>query len=165
MAGCRVSGDRKPVDQVGELCVKQQGRFGRVKESTIPVRIIDVSISGASVRAAADAELSPKQLAVFSVGGDAGQRAHRLDAARRGRRAASAASQFLDPRPAFLPTLYRWLGRESEVRPGTEARPTTGSVVIGAGFPTDPVADARKLTELSVEVLTTWQSATDRAGV
>jgi PilZ domain len=109
-------GDRKPVDQEGELLVKRQGRLGRVKEISIPVQILDVSISGASVRAAADAELVPKQLAVFSVDGAAGnvrlvwirpdEDGHRM-----------CGLQFLDPRPAFLPTLYRWLGRESEVRP------------------------------------------------
>ena len=107
-------GDRKPVDQTGELVVRQQGRFGRVKEITIPVRITEVSISGASVRAAGDAELSPKQLARFSVGGQAGNiRIVWLRPADGDELVAGI--QFLDPRPAFLPTLYRWLGRETGV--------------------------------------------------
>ena len=105
-------GDRKPVDQVGELFVKQQGRFGRVKESTIPVRIIEVSISGASVRAAGDAEISPKQLARFTVGRDSGSvRIVWLRPDDAGELVAGI--QFLDARPAFLPTLYRWMGRET----------------------------------------------------
>jgi hypothetical protein len=68
------------------------------------------------VRAAADAELVPKQLAVFSVGGTAGNvRLVWIRPDADGSRICGV--QFLDPRPAFLPTLYRWLGRESEVRP------------------------------------------------
>jgi hypothetical protein len=105
-------GDRKAVDQSGRLIVRRQGRLGRVKETTIPVHILDVSISGASLRADKDAELVPKQLALLDVEGDSGNvrviwmrpedEAHLL-----------CGVQFLDPRPAFLPTLYRWLGRES----------------------------------------------------
>jgi PilZ domain len=109
-------GDRTSVDQVGVLTVKRQGRLGRVKEVSVPVQILDVSMSGASVRAPADAELVPRQLAVFTVGDASG--AVRIvwirpdDTQNR-----MCGVQFLDPRPAFLPTLYRWLGRETETGP------------------------------------------------
>jgi hypothetical protein len=68
------------------------------------------------VRIPADAGLSPKQMALLDVGGDTGtvrvvwMRPDGVDAAICG-------VQFLDPRPAFLPTLYRWLGRESAMGP------------------------------------------------
>jgi hypothetical protein len=112
-------GDRKSVDQVGELVVKRQGRLGRVKEHSIPIQIMDVSISGASLRVPPDAELSPKQLALLSVGGQSGTVRivwMRPDGSGNG----LCGVQFLDPRPAFLPTLYRWMGRESEVAPYEE---------------------------------------------
>jgi hypothetical protein len=109
-------GDRKAVDQVGELTVKRQGRLGRVKEITIPVHILDVSISGASLRVPADSQLLPKQLALLGVGDETGNvRVIWIRPDAEGHDLCGV--QFLDPRPAFLPTLYRWLGRESSVGP------------------------------------------------
>jgi hypothetical protein len=105
-------GDRKAVDQAAELVIRRQGRFGKVKEIVIPVQILDVSISGASLRAPGGSELSAKQLAILSVGGATGN--VRLIWMRpEGTGNDICGVQFLDPRPAFLPTLYRWLGRES----------------------------------------------------
>jgi hypothetical protein len=109
-------GDRKPVDQVGVLTVKRQGRLGRVKEIEHPVQILDVSISGASLQIAPEAELSPKQLARLEVGGDRGN--VRIVWLRQdGGGNSICGVQFLDARPAFLPTLYRWMGRESQFGP------------------------------------------------
>jgi hypothetical protein len=109
-------GDRKAVDQVGELTVKRQGRLGRVKEVVIAVSIIDVSISGASIRVPPDSELVPKQLALLGVDGATGNvRIVWIRSDGAGNEICGV--QFLDPRPAFLPTLYRWLGRESNVAP------------------------------------------------
>jgi hypothetical protein len=112
-------GDRRSVDQSGQLIVKHQGRFGRVKEIAIRVQILDVSISGASLRATREEELAPKQLALLDVGGATGNvrviwlRPEDEDHVAFG-------VQFLDPRPAFLPTLYRWLGRETALGPVEE---------------------------------------------
>ena len=108
-------GDRKPVNQPGELVVKRAGRLGRVKEIRVPVQIIDVSVSGASLRVPADAELTPKQLALFVVDDATGN--VRVVWLRPDGDAQACGVQFLDPRPAFLPTLYRWLGRESNIAP------------------------------------------------
>jgi hypothetical protein len=108
-------GDRTPVDQVGELVVKRQGRLGRVKEVSVPVQILDVSISGASMLVPGDADLAPKQLALFAVDGSVGNVRIvwlRPDNAQN----LLCGVQFLDPRPAFLPTLYRWLGHEPHGR-------------------------------------------------
>ncbi|MBV9952862.1 MAG: hypothetical protein JO291_12970 [Acidimicrobiia bacterium] len=109
-------GDRKAVDQSGQLVVKRQGRFGRVKEIVIPVHILDVSISGASLRAGREEEITPKQLALLDVGGDTGN-VRVIWMRPEDESHVALGVQFLDPRPAFLPTLYRWLGRETALGP------------------------------------------------
>ncbi len=105
-------GDRKPVDQSGELIVRRQGRLGRVKEITIPVHILDVSISGASLQVPPESGVTPRQLALLSVSGTTGN-VRVIWVRPDGTGGEMCGVQFLDPRPAFLPTLYRWLERES----------------------------------------------------
>jgi hypothetical protein len=109
-------GDRKAVDQSGRLIVKRQGRFGRVKELVIPVQILDVSISGASLRATREEEILPKQLALLDVDGASGN-VRVIWIRPEDDEHIAFGVQFLDPRPAFLPTLYRWLGRETALGP------------------------------------------------
>ena len=78
--------------------------------------ILDVSISGASLRAGREQEITPKQLALLDVSGDTGN-VRVIWMRPEDETHLALGVQFLDPRPSFLPTLYRWLGRESALGP------------------------------------------------
>ena len=126
-------GDRRTVDQSGQLIMKRQGRFGRVKEITIPVHILDVSISGASLRAGRDEEIMPKQLALLDVDGDTGN-VRVIWVRPEDDHNVALGVQFLDPRPRSCP---RSTG-------GSDARPpsarSTGTEALN-GFRRNLVVD------------------------
>jgi hypothetical protein len=102
-------GDRTPVRRAA-IVIKQRKRFGRVKELQIGAEVRDVSFTGALLVVRADAPLEVGQVCDLEITGRRGRmRVRRLTPVDG---ELTCGVEFADPRPAFLPTVYQWLGRE-----------------------------------------------------
>jgi hypothetical protein len=102
-------GDRAQVRRAA-IVIKERRRFGRVKELQIDAEIRDVSVSGALVAVREDAPLAIGQGCDLEIAGDRGRAWVRRLAQEDGDLLCGV--EFMDSRPAFLPTVYQWLGRE-----------------------------------------------------
>jgi hypothetical protein len=102
-------GDRAQVRRAA-LVIQERKRFGRVKELQIDAEIRDVSVSGALVAVQEGAPLSIGQGCDLEIAGERGRAWVRRLAAEDGELLCGV--EFMDARPAFLPTIYQWLGRE-----------------------------------------------------
>ncbi len=102
-------GDRTQVRRAA-IVIEQRKRFGRVKEVQIGAEVRDVSVTGCLLAVPTDAPLEVNQVCDLEITGERGRmRVRRLTPAD-GELLCGA--EFVDPRPAFLPTIYQWLGRE-----------------------------------------------------
>ncbi|MBV9952069.1 MAG: hypothetical protein JO291_08970 [Acidimicrobiia bacterium] len=102
-------GDRARVRRAA-IVIQQRKRFGRVKELQIEAEIRDVSVSGALLAVRSDAPLGIGQGCDLEISGDRGRAWVRRLASEGGELLCGV--EFMDARPAFLPTVYQWLGRE-----------------------------------------------------
>ena len=102
-------GDRAQVRRAA-IVIEQHKRFGRVKEVRIGAEIRDVSVTGALVAVQVPAPLLVGQVCDLEISGQRGRmRIRRLTPAES---ELMCGVEFVDPRPAFLPTIYQWLGRD-----------------------------------------------------
>jgi hypothetical protein len=103
-------GDRAQVAEPAAIALEQQRRFRGSIETLVPVVICDVSVSGALLSLPRDMRPDIGQVFDLVIDGDRG--------AVRVRRTTPADGllvgvEFIDPHPAFLPTIYHWLGRDA----------------------------------------------------
>ncbi|MBV9952488.1 MAG: hypothetical protein JO291_11090 [Acidimicrobiia bacterium] len=103
-------GQRAVVHEPATLIVEEQRRFRGSVAREVPVTIRDVSVTGALVALPEDVRPMTGQTVVLVIDGHAGRT--------RVRRSDGAASnivglEFVDPHPAFLPIIHRWLGRSA----------------------------------------------------
>lgn len=74
--------------------------------------LVEISVSGASLEVGPGVGLAPRQTIELELEGRLGVcRVVWVRPISEGE--VRCGVQFLDPNPAFLPTLYRWLGRDS----------------------------------------------------
>jgi hypothetical protein len=102
-------GDRAQVRRAA-IVIQERKRFGRVKELLIDAEIRDVSVSGALLAVEEGAPLAIGQGCDLEIAGDRGRAWVRRLASEAGELLCGI--EFMDARPAFLPTIYQWLGRE-----------------------------------------------------
>jgi hypothetical protein len=102
-------GDRAQVRRAA-IVIQERKRFGRVKELQIEAEIRDVSVSGALLAVREDAPLAIGQGCDLEISGDRGRAWVRRLASENNELLCGV--EFMDARPAFLPTVYQWLGRE-----------------------------------------------------
>jgi hypothetical protein len=102
-------GERAQVRRAA-IVIKERKRFGRVKELEIDAEIRDVSVTGALVAVPADSPLGIGQGCDLEIAGERGRVWVRRLAVEN--RELLCGVEFMDARPAFLPTVYRWLGRD-----------------------------------------------------
>jgi hypothetical protein len=101
-------GQRATVREPATLVVEEQRRFRGSVAREVPVTIRDVSVTGALVELPADVKPMTSQTVGLVIEGQAG----RARVRRTGSLAANVVGlEFVDPHPAFLPTIHRWLGR------------------------------------------------------
>ena len=105
-------GDRARVAEPAAIAFEQRKRFRGSTEILVPVAVCDVSMSGALLALPDDMRPDIGQVLDLVIGGHRG--------AVRVRRTAPADShlvgvEFIDPHPAFLQTIYEWLGRATEL--------------------------------------------------
>jgi hypothetical protein len=103
-------GTRAHVDEAAAIALEQKRRFRAPSERLVQVTIRDVSVSGALLTVPADTDLEFRQ--VFDLMIDNHRGAVRV------RRTTPAEGhlvgvEFIDPYPAFLPTIHHWLGRSA----------------------------------------------------
>jgi hypothetical protein len=102
-------GERAQVRRAA-IVIEQHKRFGRVKEVRIGAEIRDVSVTGALLAVQAAAPLAVGQVCDLEISGQRGRmRVRRLTPAEA---ELMCGVEFVDPRPAFLPTIHQWLGRD-----------------------------------------------------
>jgi hypothetical protein len=110
-------GARARVDQAAEVIVEETKRFGRRIEVAHSVLVHDVSVSGASLILGSDLSPSIRQVLQLSIDGWRG--AVRVRWIRDETDLEGGAGglvfgvEFVDGDPAFLPTVYEWLDRET----------------------------------------------------
>ena len=105
-------GERARIAEPAAIALEQRKRFRGTTETLLPVTICDVSMSGALLALPDDMRPDIGQVLDLVIDGHRG--------AVRVRRTAPADShlvgvEFIDPHPAFLQTIYQWLGRATEV--------------------------------------------------
>jgi hypothetical protein len=103
-------GQRALVHEIATLIVEEQRRFRGSVAREVLVTIRDVSVTGALVELPDDVNPTTGQTVVLVIEGSPGRA--------RVRRTELAAPnvvglEFVDPHPAFLPTIHRWLGRSA----------------------------------------------------
>lgn len=108
-------GQRRPVARAAELRYPARGRFGRAREITVPVTLLDVSVSGAALALSSEPMIIPGFRCELGVEGAWG-RVRVMWIRGEGDNDRRCGVEFVDPRPAFLPTLYEWLEREAAVQ-------------------------------------------------
>jgi hypothetical protein len=102
-------GDRAKVRRAA-IVIKHRKRFGRVKEELVGVEVRDVSVTGALLAVPTDIQLQAGQECELEITGQRGRsRIRRLSPADG---ELLCGVEFADSRPAFLPTIYQWLGRD-----------------------------------------------------
>jgi hypothetical protein len=102
-------GDRAKVRRAA-IVIKHRKRFGRVKEELIGVEVRDVSVTGALLAVPAEVALQVGHHCELEITGARGEtRIRRVEPAGE---TLLCGIEFVDPRPAFLPTIYQWLGRD-----------------------------------------------------
>ena len=103
-------GDRSRVTEPAAIALEQQRRFRRSVETLVPVVICDVSVSGALLSLPADMRPDIGQVLDLVIDGERGAVRVRRSTAAEGQ---LVGVEFIDPHPAFLPTIYHWLGRDA----------------------------------------------------
>jgi hypothetical protein len=103
-------GDRARVTQPAAIALEQQRRFRGSVESVVPVTICDVSVSGALLSLRGDIRPDIGQVFDLMIDGERGAVRVRRTTAAEGH---LVGVEFIDPHPAFLPTIYHWLGRDA----------------------------------------------------
>jgi hypothetical protein len=110
-------GDRARVDQPAEVIVEETKRFGRRIEVAHSLVVHDVSVSGASLILGSDLRPSIRQVLQLSIGGRRGAVRVRWiqdeTDVEGGAGGLVFGVEFVDGNPAFLPTVYEWLDRQT----------------------------------------------------
>jgi hypothetical protein len=103
-------GQRALVHEIGTLIVEEQRRFRGVVAREVLVTIRDVSVTGALIELPDDVQPMTGQTVVLVIEGSAGRaRVRRTDLLAPN----VVGLEFVDPHPAYLPTIHRWLGRSA----------------------------------------------------
>ena len=113
-------GDRRPVDELAHLAilVLQQKRKPP-SELLVPVMVRDASVTGACLVLPAESAVPPSgQSLILVIEGERGNVMVRW--AREVNDPALGPTvmcgvEFIDPHPAFLPSIYRWLDRQKVI--------------------------------------------------
>jgi predicted protein tyrosine phosphatase len=99
-------GERTQVRRAA-LVIEAHKRLGRTKERLIDAEVRDVSITGALLAVPADTPLRVAQVCELEIVRERGRiRVRRLE---QGEGELLCGVEFIDPRPAFLPTIHQWL--------------------------------------------------------
>ena len=111
VATSRISGSANEPALLNQaaIALEQRKRFRGPTETLLPVTVCDISMSGAFLALPNDMQPDIGQVLDLVIDGQRG--------AVRVRRTAPADShlvgvEFIDPHPAFLQTIYQWLGRD-----------------------------------------------------
>jgi hypothetical protein len=99
-------GERAQVRRAA-IVIETHKRLGRTKERLVDAEVRDVSITGALLVVPADTPLQAFQVCELEIVRDRGRiRIRRLEPDGAD---LLAGVEFIDPRPAFLPTIHQWL--------------------------------------------------------
>ncbi|CAN5449126.1 hypothetical protein BH10ACT1_BH10ACT1_43140 [soil metagenome] len=102
-------GQRRRVDEDAQISVVRPQRF-RARDATRPVRIVEASISGASLQIEAGFELGLHEVVNLGIDDQWGR--VRVTWSQSGIGGVLVCGvEFLDAEPAFLPTVASWLDR------------------------------------------------------
>jgi hypothetical protein len=113
-------GDRHPVEEVAHLAILViEQKRAPASERLVPVMVRDASITGACIVLPFDARPpEPGQNLILVIEGQRGNirvRWSRNISDPALGPTVTCGVEFADPRPAFLPSIYRWLDRQKEI--------------------------------------------------
>jgi hypothetical protein len=103
-------GDRRRVREAASLRYMAKKRFGKLHEVTVPVTIVDVSVTGAAIGVPEDMEVVTRQMLGLGIH-DKWSNVRCVWVRRSADNAQFCGVIFVDPYPPFLPTIHDWLGR------------------------------------------------------
>jgi hypothetical protein len=105
-------GERTEVHRAA-IVIEHRKRFGRVKEELITAEIRDLSVTGALLALPSATPLVVGQVCDLEISRERGRmRVRRIES---DETELLCGIEFIDTRPAFLPTIYQWLGRDDLV--------------------------------------------------